>query len=68
MSNLPNKIPILIDEELKQQKEKEYSQEVSRIIGKEIASYGVKLPKIRKIAKNTSNNFQTKIGRKLVKS
>jgi 3-methyladenine DNA glycosylase AlkD len=52
-----NKISILIDEELKQQKEKEYAQEISRIIGKEIVSYGVKLPKIRKTAKKYFKQF-----------
>jgi len=68
MSNLPNKIPILIDEELKQQKEKEYAQEISRMIGKGIVSYGVKLPKIRKIVKKYFKEFPNENWKEICKT
>jgi 3-methyladenine DNA glycosylase AlkD len=68
MLSLLNKISLLIDEELKQQKEKEYTQEISRIIGKEIISYGVKLPKIRKIVKKYFKEFPNENWKEICKN
>jgi len=58
MADFHSKISILINRELKKSGEMEFAMRRNRLIGKEIASYGVKTSKIRKIVRKYRKGFQ----------
>jgi len=58
MADLNSKLSIVIDKNLKKLGRKDFAKTRDRLIAREVISYGVEIGKVRKITKNTLNNFK----------